>query len=71
MSGLKTIFGELLGLFIEDGSFAVAIFVWLGLVWFVLPRVPLPRVVQGPFLFAGLLAILLESVLRAARRPQI
>ena len=71
MSGLKTIFGELLGLFIEDGSFAVAIFVWLGLVWFVLPRVPLPRVVQGPVLFAGLLAILLESVLRAARRPQV
>jgi hypothetical protein len=70
MSGLKTIFGELLGLFIEDGSFAVAIFVWLGLVWFVLPRLPLPRVVQGPVLFAGLLAILLESVLRAARRPQ-
>jgi hypothetical protein len=71
MSGLKTIFGELLGLFIEDGSFAVAIFVWLGLVWFVLPHLPLPHVVQGPVLFAGLLAILLESVLRTARRPQV
>ncbi|HEY0749094.1 MAG TPA: hypothetical protein VGD63_20490 [Steroidobacteraceae bacterium] len=70
MNGLKTIFAELLGLFVEDGSFAVAIFVWLGLVWFVVPRVPLPRVVQGPLLFAGLLAILLESVLRAARRPR-
>ena len=68
MRWLKTIFGELIGLFIEDGSFAVAIVVWLGLVWFVLPRVSLPPVLQGPVLFAGLLAILLESALRAARR---
>jgi hypothetical protein len=68
MRWLKTIFGELIGLFIEDGSFAVAIVVWLGLVWFALPRVSLPPVLQGPVLFAGLLAIMLESVLRAARR---
>jgi hypothetical protein len=68
MSWLKAIFGELLGLFIEDGSFAVAIVVWFGVVWFLLTRVPLPHRVQGPLLVAGLLAILLESVLRAARR---
>ena len=66
MRWLKTILEELIGLFIEDGTFAVAIVVWLGLVWFALPR--LPPTLGAPSLFAGLLAILAESVLRAARR---
>ena len=69
MSWIKTIFGELIGLFIDDGNFAIAIVVWLGLAWFVLPHLPIPHVFQAPILFAGLLAILTESVLQAARRP--
>jgi hypothetical protein len=68
MKWIKTIFAGLIGPFIDHGSFAIAIVVWLGLGWFVLPHVPLPHVWQAPVLFAGLLAILLESVLGAARR---
>jgi hypothetical protein len=67
MRWLKTIFGELIGLFIEDGTFAVAIVLWLGLVRFAAPRL-LPPTLEAPILFAGLLVILAESVLRAARR---
>lgn len=67
MSWVKTIFRELIGLFVDDGSFAIAIVVWLGVAWFVLPRLPIAHVVQAPILLTGLLTILTESVLRTAR----
>lgn len=69
MSWMKTIVGELISLFVDDGTFAGAIAVWLGLTWFALPHLAIPRVFQAPILFAGLLAILTESVVRSARRP--
>lgn len=69
MSWMRTIAGELIGLFVDDGTFAIAIAVWLGLAWFGLPHLAIPRVFQAPILFAGLLGILTESVVRSARRP--
>ncbi len=60
---------ELLGLFVDDGRLAIAIVLWLGVCGLVLPRLPLPRLWPAPILFAGLIGVLFESVLRRARRP--
>jgi hypothetical protein len=63
---LKTILAEILGLFVDDLSFALAIIVWLGIVRLGLPRLKLPAAWNGVILFAGLAAILAGSALRAA-----
>ena len=68
MRWLRTIWRELFGLFVDDASFAVAILAWVGAVWLLLPHLGLPRAAQGPILFAGLAAILVESAVRRARR---
>ena len=66
MRGIVAIARELLGLFVDDARFAVAVLVWLGLVWRVLPLLGLPAGAEGPILFAGLAALLVGSVLRRA-----
>jgi hypothetical protein len=68
MRWLETIVAELFGLFVDDGSFALAIVIWLGAVWLVLPRLPTPPAWNSVILFAGLAVILVESALRRARR---
>src|SRR5216683_3577833 len=72
MKWLRTICREILGLFVDDGSFAVAILVWLGVVW-ILSRHLGPGSVLGTVtLSAGLVLILVESAVRFAkhrRRP--
>jgi hypothetical protein len=68
MSWLKSIFREIFGLFVDDGSFAIAILGWLALLWLALPHLPIPAVWRGATLFVGLIAILMESVLRRARQ---
>ncbi|MGC1548861.1 MAG: hypothetical protein WA777_10040 [Rhodanobacter sp.] len=68
MSWLKTILREIYGLFVDDGSYAIAILIWLGLVWLVLPRLFWGNAWNAIILAVGLLAILIESVLRRARK---
>lgn len=68
MRWLKSIAREIFGLFVEDGSFAIAILIWLVLAMLVLPRVAPGARWTGPALYAGLAIILIESVLRFARR---
>ena len=68
MRWLRSIAREILGLFVEDGSFAVGILVWVVLAVVVLPRVAWGARWAGPALFAGLAGILIESVLRFSRR---
>jgi hypothetical protein len=68
MSWLRTIFKELLGLFVEDGSFSIALLVWLWLLWGILPALPIPATFHAVILFAGLAAILFENSVRRARR---
>jgi hypothetical protein len=68
MRWIRTVASEVFGLFVDDGSFAVAILVWLGLCWLLLPRIGVPPSVMGPVLFVGLAAILVESAARRARR---
>jgi membrane-bound ClpP family serine protease len=69
MDAIKTIPRELVGLFVDDVGFA-AIVGWITLAWllsaFVLPPNPWGAIL----LFAGLGAILLESVLRRAGAPR-
>ena len=67
MAWLKSIFREVFGLFVDDGSSAIAILVWLALLWLALPHLPIPTAWHGVMLFAGLIVILVESVLRRAR----
>lgn len=68
MEGLRTVWSEFVGLFVDDGSFAVAIVAWLALCWLLLPRIGLPPAVAPFVLFAGLVAILVASAMRGARR---
>lgn len=68
MRWLKTIVAEIFGLFVDDGAFALAIIVWLGAVWLVLPRLNVPTAWGGAILFAGLALILVESATRRSRQ---
>ena len=63
MTRLKTIWSEFIGLFVDDGSLAVAVLAWLATAW-----LPLPPALPPAILFAGLALILVESVLRRARQ---
>jgi hypothetical protein len=67
MGWIKSIGREILGLFVDDGSFALAIVVWLTAVVVVLPAVVPTGPWSGLILFAGLALVLVESVLRYAR----
>jgi hypothetical protein len=66
MSWLKTIILEIYGLFVDDGTYALAIVAWLATAALVLPRLDIPASADAEILFAGLLLILLESTLRRA-----
>lgn len=68
MNWLKTSIQEVIGLFIDDGSFALAIVVWVGLVGLLSWQVASARPWCGAALFAGLAVILAESALRRARK---
>lgn len=67
MSWLKTICSELLGLFVDDVGFALAIIVWVLVTGLGLPRLGLHGDLPALILFVGLLAILLESAIRRSR----
>jgi len=68
MQRIKTIAATLIGLFVDDGSFAGAIVLWLGVMW--LLSLNLLRGVgwSGVALFSGLGVILLWSAMRRAQR---
>lgn len=66
MSWVKFIWSEFIGLFVDDGSFAVAILVWLAACWLVVPRLGLPEMIPPVLLFAGLVLILARSTIRRA-----
>jgi hypothetical protein len=68
MRWLKSIAREVFGLFVDDGSFAAAILVWVIVAGLVLPLVAPAAQWTGPALFAGLALILIESVLRFSRQ---
>ncbi len=68
MRWLKTIAMELFGLFVDDGSFAISIIVWLAVVWFLSIHILAGLHWSGFVLFIGLVSILLRSAMRRAQR---
>ena len=67
MRWLKSVIHELLGLFVDDGRFAISILVWLALTVVILSRISSNSPWSGPVLLAGLALILIESTLRFTR----
>ena len=68
MGWLNTVWEEFIGLFVDDGSLAIALLVWQGACWFTFPRLGLPDIWPPVVLFVGLILILSERVLRRARQ---
>ena len=68
MASLKTVLKELWSLFVDDGSLALALIIWVAIAGLALPRAPLPAAWDAPVLFIGCLAILAFNVLRNARQ---
>jgi hypothetical protein len=69
MRWVRSIAREVLGLFVDDGSFAIAILAWAAVV-FGLARMRPGESWTGPAFFCGLALILIESGLRFARKPK-
>ena len=68
MTMLVTAFRMLVGLFVDDGSLAVAIFVIVLLSWIFSTLMPEMPLAAGAVLLIGCLAVLLANVMKAARR---
>lgn len=68
MRWAQAVIAEVIGLFVDDGNFALAIVAWLAAAWLLLPHLAWPGAAKGAAMFIGLAAILVESVLRRARK---
>ncbi|HTC15476.1 MAG TPA: hypothetical protein VK695_06730 [Steroidobacteraceae bacterium] len=68
MQWLKGLGATVYRLFVEDSSFAAEIVLWMLILGWLLPRSTIPDWWRGGILFVGLIAILVESVLRRARQ---
>ena len=68
MHWLKVAIGEIYGLFVDDGHFALAIVVWTLLVWLATGLLPALGASGGTVFFIGLAAILFVNARRSARR---
>ncbi len=70
MNWLRSIWSELIGLFVDDGKFALSLLIWLIACGVALPRLGLPTFLPPVTLFAGLVVILaLSAVRRTGPRP--
>ncbi len=58
---------ELVGLFVDDGSLAIAVLAWVVVVVLAFPALPINSGWLAVALFAGLALILVENLLRATR----
>lgn len=68
LASLMKILKELWGLFVDDGSLALALIIWVAITGFGLPRVPVPAAWDAPILFIGCVVILVFNVLRSVVR---
>ena len=66
MKFIVVAFREIYGLFVDDGSYAVVILVWLLFAAIIMPHL-LEQHWCAPVLCLGLLLILVENVVRSAR----
>ena len=67
MKVILNIVKELWGLFVDDQSYALAILAWVT-VSALATRLAIVTRWAGPVLFAGLCAVLVENVVRSARK---
>jgi hypothetical protein len=67
MGWLRAIGEELLGLFVDDWAYALAIACWVLVCWFAVPALAIAAPWPAVIFFAGLALILVESALRRAR----
>ena len=70
MKWLKNILREIFGLFVDDGSFAIAILIWLAVVRWVTPYLNISARTSSILLFVGLALILVESAARYSRHKR-
>ncbi len=68
MTMLSTVFRKLVGLFVDDGSLALAIIVIVLLSWILTTLMPGKPLVPGALLLVGCLGILFANVMKAAQR---
>lgn len=68
MKALLTAFEEIYGLFVEDGTLALGILVWVALAIWLFPRLPLSGESRAVLFFIGLCVLLVENVARSARQ---
>ena len=68
MNGILAVARELFGLFVDDGSLAIAVLAWIAVVALAFPALPIDSGWLAFVLFAGVALIFAENVLRAARR---
>jgi len=69
MGTVRAILHEIIGLFVDDGSLALALVVWCALVGLLMLTVSgVTMTAAGAALLAGCVAILLVNVVTAARR---
>ena len=60
---------KVFGLFVDDGSLALSILVWIFALHVVAPIASIEQTWAALVLFLGCAGILLENVLRASRQP--
>ena len=60
---------KVFGLFVDDGSLALNILVWIFALHVVAPIAFIEQTWAAPVLFLGCVGILIENVLRASRQP--
>jgi len=71
MKALKTALLEVYGLFVEDGTYALDILIWVVLAAVLFPREPNAAAIwSGPVFFLGLAALLAWNVIRTARKKR-
>ncbi len=68
MSALSAVLRELIGLFVDDGSLALAILAIVALAGICVALAPNVPLLAGAVLLIGCLAVLIANVLRARRR---
>ncbi len=70
MPWIKSVAREIIGLFVDDGSFALAILACVAFAVSLLAHLGHAATWTGPALFAALACILIESALRFARQKK-
>ena len=67
MTTLRAVLAEIVHLFVDDGSLALALVAWCAAIGLAVLALPMLLPASGPALFLGCAAILLVNVVRAAR----